>query len=166
MTWCSSRFTWVLGAVPALIPTLVYPTLRAKPWLPDEVLPRHPGTSDTVAGTHRRNIEISSSGNKTPSAAVYTLEMVRRRSTRALSLLLAIVLVVTPVALLARSTAHGKAKCSGMCCRPHARHVADQAASAILPQETKSTSHSEEMSCNRGAAAHLAMCMLPSSTDT
>jgi hypothetical protein len=91
--------------------------------------------------------------------------MLRRRSTRALSLSLAIVLVVTPVALLARSTAHGKAKCSGMCCRPHARHVADPAASAILPQETKNPSHSEEMSCNRGAAAHLAMCMLPSSTD-
>jgi len=91
--------------------------------------------------------------------------MVHRRSTRWQSLLLAIVLVVTPVALLARPSAHGKAKGSGMCCRPHARHVVDPVPAAPSRTTTNSASHGEEMSCERGAVGHLAMCIVPSNTE-
>src|SRR5690348_4018390 len=85
-------------------------------------------------------------------------------STRCQSFLLALMLVVTPVALLARPATHGKAQCSGMCCRPHVRHVADSVPPTPSQAETNRSSHGEEMSCERGAAAHLAMCIVPSNT--
>src|SRR6266851_5193915 len=91
--------------------------------------------------------------------------MVHRRSTRCQSFLLALMLGVTPVALLARPSAHGKAKCSGVCCRPRVRHVIDPLPPSPSRTETNGASHGEEMSCERGAAAHLAMCMVPSNTE-
>jgi len=89
--------------------------------------------------------------------------MVRRRSTRCQSLLLAILLVATPVALLARPATHGKAKCTGMCCRPRARHTADPLAAAQAV--TDSAPQRKEMTCGRGVAAHLTMCLVPSNTE-
>jgi hypothetical protein len=74
-------------------------------------------------------------------------------------------LVVTPVVLLARPPAHGKAKCSGMCCRPHVRHVVDPLPPSPSRTETNGASHGEEMSCERGAVGHLAMCIVPSNTE-
>jgi hypothetical protein len=89
--------------------------------------------------------------------------MVRRRSTRCQSLFLAILLVVTPVALLARPATHGKAKCTGMCCQPRARHTADPSAAAQAV--TDSAPQRKKMTCGRGVAVHLAMCMVPSNTE-
>lgn len=89
--------------------------------------------------------------------------MVRRRSTRCQSLLLAILLVATPVALLARPATHGKAKCTGMCCRPRARYTADPLAAAQAVAE--SAPQRKEMTCARGVAAHLTRCLVPSNTE-
>lgn len=77
--------------------------------------------------------------------------------------MLAILLVVTPVALLARPVTHGKAKCTGMCCRPRAGHMADPLAAAQAV--TDSAPQRKEMTCGRGVAAHLTMCMVPSNTE-
>ena len=76
-------------------------------------------------------------------------------------MLLAILLVVTPVALLARPATYGKAKCTGMCCRPPARHTVDPV-SAAPSLAANSVSERKEMTCERGVAAHLAMCLIPS----
>jgi hypothetical protein len=67
------------------------------------------------------------------------------------------------VALLARPATHGKAKCTGMCCRPRARHTADLLAAAQAVAE--SVPKRKEMTCERGVAAHLAMCMVPSNSE-
>src|SRR5579864_5188663 len=91
--------------------------------------------------------------------------MVHRRATRWCSLWLATVLVVTPVALLARPPAHGKAKCTGMCCRPKARHAGEPSTTGTSQAATNRASHREDMSCARGVAAHLVMCLAPSKTE-
>src|SRR6266404_6029665 len=88
--------------------------------------------------------------------------MVHGRSARCQSLLLAIVLVVTPAALLARPATHGQAKCTGMCCRPRVRHTPDPVTAAPLKAATASASHRERMPCEKGTAVHLAMCLVPS----
>ena len=82
--------------------------------------------------------------------------MVRRVLIRAQALLLAFMLVATPLALLARPSLHARSKCDGMCCRPHKSHSAAEppASSAALE---------EGMFCHRGTAGHLAMCIAPSS---
>jgi len=81
--------------------------------------------------------------------------MLRRALIRAQALLLAFMLVATPLALLARPSLHARSKCDGMCCRPHKSH------SALAPPAS-SASLEEDMSCHRGKAGHLAMCFAPS----
>src|SRR5579863_5801927 len=88
--------------------------------------------------------------------------MVHRRSIRCQSMLLAILLVVTPVALLARPATYCKAKCTGMCCRPPARHTVDPVSAAPSLAATNRASERKEMTCERGVAAHFAMCLTPS----
>jgi hypothetical protein len=81
--------------------------------------------------------------------------MVRRALMRAQALLLAFLLITTPLALLARPSLHARSKCDGMCCRPQKSHstAAPPAAAASLEVGTI---------CHRGTAGHLAICIAPS----
>ena len=79
--------------------------------------------------------------------------MVRRVLIRAQALLLAFMLVATPLALLARPSLHARSKCDGMCCRPQKSHSAPAPPASL----------EEGMFCHRGTAGHLAMCIAPSS---
>jgi len=77
--------------------------------------------------------------------------MVRRALIRAQALLLAFMLVATPLALLARPSLHARSKCDGMCCRPQKSHSTPARPASALLQEG--------MFCHRGIAGHLAMCI-------
>ena len=82
--------------------------------------------------------------------------MVRRALIRGQALLLALMLATTPLALLAHPSLRVRSKCDGMCCRPQKSHSAPA-------RPALQTTHSEDMSCHRGTAGHLAMCIAPSS---
>jgi hypothetical protein len=81
--------------------------------------------------------------------------MVCRALIRAQALLLAFMLVATPLALLARPSLHARSKCDGMCCRPQKSH-------STPARPASSASLEEGMFCHRGTAGHLAMCIAPS----
>jgi hypothetical protein len=80
--------------------------------------------------------------------------MVRQALIRGQTVLLALMLVATPLALLARPF-HSGSRCDGMCCRPQKSHSTPAA-------PTASGSAEEGMFCHRGTAGHLAMCIAPS----
>jgi hypothetical protein len=81
--------------------------------------------------------------------------MVHRSLIRAQALLLTLMLIATPVALLARPS-HPESRCNGMCCRPQKSH-----STPAVPVSSELAK--EGMLCHRGIAGHLAMCVAPSS---
>lgn len=82
--------------------------------------------------------------------------MVRQALIRGQAVLLALMLVATPLALLARPSLHARSGCNGMCCRPQKSHSTPAAPAS-------SASVEDRMFCHRGTTGHLAMCIAPSS---
>lgn len=76
----------------------------------------------------------------------------KRRLRLLQALLLAFALLATPIALLAHPSSHTKPRCNGMCCRAKKSHSA--------PAAPVSENTASEV-CDRGAARHLSMCLLP-----
>ena len=95
-------------------------------------------------------------GNKNHQTAVEAYGMAYRTLIRGQALLLALMLVATPLVLLAHPPLHARSKCDGMCCRPQKSH------STPAPPGSQA-SREEDTSCHRGVAGHLAMCIAPSS---
>jgi hypothetical protein len=81
--------------------------------------------------------------------------MIRQVLTRVQAVLLALMIVATPLALLAHPSFRAQSKCSGMCCRP-------QKSYSTPVQPASSASFEEGMLCHRGTAGHMAMCIKPS----
>lgn len=81
--------------------------------------------------------------------------MVRQVLTRVQAVLLALIIVATPLALLAHPSFHARTKCTGMCCRPQKSH-------STRERPASPASLEEGMFCHRGTAGHLAMCIAPS----
>lgn len=81
--------------------------------------------------------------------------MLRRALIRGEALLLALIVVATPLVLLARPLLNSHSKCSGICCRQQKSHSAPRRPDSRPDREAKLT-------CQRGIAAHIAMCIAPS----
>jgi hypothetical protein len=75
---------------------------------------------------------------------------------RAQAILVIVVLLATPLALLARASDSGMADCNGMCCLPHGghHHSPAQAPSQQPPKD--------DMDCHHGAAGHMMECSMSS----
>ena len=82
--------------------------------------------------------------------------MVRRTLIRGQAALLALLLMATPLALLARPSLRVSSKCNGMCCQPRK----SRSATPALPSSPAAGARTE---CHRGTAVHLAMCLMPTS---
>lgn len=81
--------------------------------------------------------------------------MLRRALIRGEALLLAVLVVATPLLLMARPSFGTHSKCNGMCCRAQRSHSATTLAGPRSSLDAK-------LSCPRGTAAHITMCMVPS----
>jgi hypothetical protein len=69
-------------------------------------------------------------------------------------MVLALALVLTPLALLARPSLHSSSKCNGICCPIQKSHH-NPAASAAKQSDAESAH------CHRGIVAQIGMCIAP-----
>lgn len=80
--------------------------------------------------------------------------MLRRALIRGEALFLGLIIVAAPLVLLGRPLLNSHSRCSGICCRQQKSHSA--------PPPDSRPDREARLSCQRGIAAHIAMCIAPS----